>query len=54
MCRCRPRLRPAEIEHIRTIATIFQPDGWNEISARAETRKVIRPLDIVSVTCDDA
>ena len=32
----------AEIEHV--IATIFQPGGRSEISARAETHHVIRPL----------
>ena len=32
----------AEIEHV--IATIFQPGGGSEISARAEIHHVIRPL----------
>ena len=32
----------AEIEHV--IATIFQPGGRSEISARAETHYVIIPL----------
>ena len=35
-------LHPGEIEHV--IATIFQPGGWSEISAQAETYYIIRPL----------
>ena len=30
-----------EIEHV--ITTIFQPGGWSEISARAETHHVMWP-----------
>ena len=32
----------AEIEHL--IATIFQPGGWSEISAQADTHDLIRSL----------
>ena len=38
----------AEIDHV--IATIFQPGGRSEISARAEIHHVIRPLDALHLT----
>ena len=41
----------AEIIFKHVIATIFQPGGRSEISARAEIHHVIRPLDKLGHLC---